>query len=779
LNIPLKFLFPFLTFFACTSLMATHLVWEYVTYRQMAGNTLSDQLLVIGHLISKDIETNLLQGNVQAVDAQIQNALLLRELRSVKLIDEADNILHASDRLSEGNKIDSYFNSTTLKRIAHVRDTYSAAVDTSYKRKKINAFIPIALTSTLGQITSHTRGVLVIEMSMSSALQTGLDHFWTSMIVTLVTALACASLVSYYFQRSFMADFRKILVFTTNDATVKYDHKVRDLRTPELNQLRNAFIGMLQRIEQGNFRVAQSESRLRRLFSFNRDGLLMASGRGPMQSYRILECNEVYQVLACGVDAINKPVTLDEAFPASLKEMIQLTQLMEGKREFVSSDIELKTSGGDIRHYRATVRLDHNLDADNTLYVRLMDIDTDYKRESEYREAAKLHKFNAKEMERVSRLRDEFLASMSHELRTPLNGILGACEILEEPQFGMLTEKQLEMVSISENCARHLLEIVNTILDIAKIDSGKMEVVLDHHGLNELLASAKSLSRVNASKAGVQLNVEMPSDSHLQVLVDKVSFQQILLNLLSNAIKYSRSETVVTLRCQRIPERGVIRFDVIDHGPGLQPQVIRELFNPFEQLSTGLSRSHEGTGLGLTLVRKLTQVNLGHLEICSEPGGGSRFSVVVHDHTQEEPPNRVKPKEAMSAQPPTLLKEASKVVVVDSCEPRREALVSILKKLGFKVTAHSSIAGLLSRKAYTDEAILAVEFEKTLDILVNVYGKHVRNALKFTKILAITDVVVLDKEGHEVLPESGIVVDGTLAQPFHEETLVRLLHTKS
>jgi signal transduction histidine kinase len=766
-----------MTFFACTSLMVTHLVWEYVAYRQMAGVTLSEQLLAIGHLISKDIETNLLQGNHQAVDAQIQNALLLRDLRSVKLIDQENNIMHTSDRLSKGDKIDSYFNSNTLQRISEVRDSYSAAVDTSFKRRRIHAFIPIALTSTLGKITSHTRGVLVIEMSMSRALQSGLDHFWTSVIFTLVTALGCASIVSYYFQRSFMADMRKILVFTKNDALIEYNNYGHDLRTPELNQLRNAFIGMLERIEQGAFRIAQSESRLRRLFSFSRDGLLMASGRGSMETYKVLESNEVYQTLAYESAAMNdQAVALEEALPAPVKEMINLTQLMDGKREFISSDIELKTAGGGIRRYRATASLDRNPNDENTLYVRLMDIDTDYKRESEYREAAKLHKFNANEMEKISRLRDEFLASMSHELRTPLNGILGACEILTEPYIGRLTEKQLEMVSIAENCARHLLQIVNTILDIAKIDSGKMEVNLNLCGLNDLLDNAKSLSRVTASQAGVQLNVEIPYDSHLQVLVDKTSFQQILLNLLSNAIKYSRTETVVTLQCERVPERGVIRFDVIDQGPGLEPQVIRELFNPFEQLSTGLNRSHEGTGLGLTLVRKLTQMNLGHLEICSEVGRGSRFSVVVPDHTRHDAPSTVRLGEDTRAQRAYLLKELCKVVIVDSSERRREALQSKLKDMGIRATAYSSVAGLLSRKGSLDEIILAVEFEKTLDTLANVYGKQLRSALKVSKILAITDIVVLNSEGHEVLPQGDVIVDGIIVQPFHEETLARLLH---
>jgi signal transduction histidine kinase len=779
LNIPLKFLFPFLTFFACASLMVTHLVWEYVVYRQMAGGTQSEQLLAIGHLISKDIETNLLTGNHQAVDVQIQNALLLRELRSVKLIDEANKILHASDRLSEGDKIDSYFDSTILQTLSEVRDKYSAAVNVSYKKGRIHAFIPIALTSTLGQITSHTRGVLVIEMSINQALQRGLEHFWTSVIVTLVTALACASLVSYYFQRTFMTDFRKILVITKNDAAIEYKDYGHDLRTPELIQLRNALIGMLQDIEQGTIRIAQSELRLRRFFSLSRDGLLMASGRGPMANYKVLESNQVYQTLVHESAAMNdQTVALEKALPAPVKEMINLTQLMEGNQEFISSDIELDTAGG-TRRYRATASLDYSLSDENTLYVRLMDIETDYKRESEYREAAKLHKFNAQEMEKISRLRDEFLASMSHELRTPLNGILGACEILTEPFFGSLTEKQIEMVTIAENCARHLLQIVNTILDIAKIDSGKMELNLNLYGLNELLTNARSLSGVAASKAGVQLKVEMPSDSHLLVLVDKTSFRQILLNLLSNAIKYSRAETVVTLQCERLPSRGAIRFDVIDQGPGLEPEVIRELFNPFEQLSTGLNRSHEGTGLGLTLVRKLTQMNLGHIEICSGVGRGSRFSVVVPDHTQLDAISTVSLGEKKGAQLAHPLREACRVVIVDSSEPRREALQSKLKNMGIKTTAYASVAGLLSRKGWLDEIILAVEYEKTLDTLVKVYGKNLKDALRVSTILAITDIVVLNSDGHEVLPKAPIIVDGTLTQPFHQETLDRLLHIKA
>ncbi|MGZ3333813.1 MAG: PAS domain S-box protein [Isosphaeraceae bacterium] len=232
------------------------------------------------------------------------------------------------------------------------------------------------------------------------------------------------------------------------------------------------------------------------------------------------------------------------------------------------------------------------------------------------------------ELARASRLKDEFLASMSHELRTPLNGILGISESLHEEVYGPLNPRQHRAILDVEDCGRHLLDLINDILDVAKIEAGKVELELGAHEVEQVCQASHRLIKEAALKR--RISVSLAIDRSLGELVaDQRRLKQVLVNLLSNAVKFTPQGGKIGLDVVGDRVKREVRFAVWDTGIGISPADQTRLFQPFLQLDSGLSRHYEGTGLGLVLVKRLTEMHGGALHIESEVGKGSRFTVVL------------------------------------------------------------------------------------------------------------------------------------------------------
>ena len=232
------------------------------------------------------------------------------------------------------------------------------------------------------------------------------------------------------------------------------------------------------------------------------------------------------------------------------------------------------------------------------------------------------------ELARASRLKDEFLASMSHELRTPLNGILGISESLQEQVYGPLKPSQHRAILDLEDCGRHLLALINDILDVAKIEAGKIEIELGSLDVEQVCQASHRLIKEAALRK--QISVAVVIDRSLRQLVaDQRRLKQILVNLLSNAVKFTPEGGQIGLDVVGDRVKREVRFTVWDTGIGISPADQTRLFQPFLQLDSGLSRHYEGTGLGLVLVKRLTEMHGGALHIESEVGKGSRFTVVL------------------------------------------------------------------------------------------------------------------------------------------------------
>ena len=232
------------------------------------------------------------------------------------------------------------------------------------------------------------------------------------------------------------------------------------------------------------------------------------------------------------------------------------------------------------------------------------------------------------ELERANRTKDEFLANMSHELRTPLNSILGLSESLLEQRRGSLNEQQQKSLQIIESSGHHLLELINDILDLSKINARMFDFYPQPIALDDFCRSCLAFVKSQAAKKSIAITyIQEPFVS--KIFADPRRFKQILVNLLTNAVKFTPAGGHVTLRVNAEIDQDLIQFSVIDNGIGIALDDMQRLFQPFVQLDSSFTREYDGTGLGLALVQKLTDLHGGSVSVESKIGKGSTFTVTI------------------------------------------------------------------------------------------------------------------------------------------------------
>jgi PAS domain S-box-containing protein len=229
---------------------------------------------------------------------------------------------------------------------------------------------------------------------------------------------------------------------------------------------------------------------------------------------------------------------------------------------------------------------------------------------------------------RASRLKDEFLASMSHELRTPLTAVLNLSEALQEQTYGPLTEKQFKSLRTIEESGRHLLGLINDILDLSKVEAGYLNLEIDECSVVDICQSSLQLVKGMAQKKHQNISFVSKPES-FQLRADTRRLKQMLVNLLSNAIKFTPEGGLIGLSVEADDIDKVVQFTVWDNGIGIATEDLPKLFRPFTQLDSGLSRQQTGTGLGLALVQRMADLHGGSVRVESTPGQGSRFTIIL------------------------------------------------------------------------------------------------------------------------------------------------------
>ncbi len=231
--------------------------------------------------------------------------------------------------------------------------------------------------------------------------------------------------------------------------------------------------------------------------------------------------------------------------------------------------------------------------------------------------------------EEASRSKSEFLSNMSHEFRTPLNSIIGFSEALEDRLFGPLNAKQGEYLGRVLGSSRHLLNLINDILDLSKVEAGRMDFEPERVGVKEVLAGVNAMFETRALERGLALSLEVEPAADIEIAADRRKLKQIMFNLVSNAVKFTPAGGAIAVRaginCGR-----ELAISVADNGPGIKAQDLPRLFKEFGQLDTSYTKTQEGTGLGLALTRKLVEMHGGSISAASAGlGKGSVFTFTL------------------------------------------------------------------------------------------------------------------------------------------------------
>jgi PAS domain S-box-containing protein len=360
---------------------------------------------------------------------------------------------------------------------------------------------------------------------------------------------------------------------------------------------------------------------------------------------------------------------------------------------------------------------------------------------------AELVQMNA-ELEQANRAKDEFLATMSHELRTPLTSILGLSESLLEQRLGSLDEHQQKSLEIIVSSGSHLLQLINDILDLSKIEAGKFDFYPQPVSVDELCRSCLSFIKSQALRKSISV-IYTNETTVSRIYADPRRLKQILVNLLSNAVKFTVENGQVTLQVKADTDQNLIQFSVIDTGIGIATEDLPRLFQPFVQLDSRLNRQHQGTGLGLALVQRLTDLHGGSVHVESEVGKGSRFTVNLAIHQEEitkldlVKQNIFSPPDVRKMEQIELAKELSpKHGIILLAEDNMANILTISEYLGSHgyqvVVAHDGSEAITRAEAIQPDIILMDIQMPVLDGLEAIAHLRQNPAFSTTPIIALT-----------------------------------------
>jgi signal transduction histidine kinase/AmiR/NasT family two-component response regulator len=357
----------------------------------------------------------------------------------------------------------------------------------------------------------------------------------------------------------------------------------------------------------------------------------------------------------------------------------------------------------------------------------------------------------------ASRAKSDFLANMSHELRTPLNSILGFSEILHDEMYGPLSGVQKEYVSHINGSGKHLLGLINDILDLSKVESGRMELNPTRFSLSEVLSGALVMVREKAMKHGIGLRLDVEPAADREVECDERKLKQVLFNLLSNAVKFTPDGGSVSVRARKVQssefkvqrvgnidtelrtmnselDRDLIEISVVDTGIGIKPGDMGKLFQEFTQLESPYSKGYEGTGLGLALTKRLVELLGGSIRAESAWEKGSTFTFILPVKHAEEPPLPAAAGRKKTAAP----SDRKRALIIDDDPLTLQLVVTALTTEGYEVlTASNGEDGIEAARREPPGLIV-------LDLMMpGMSGFEVADALSSDERMADIPVVVL------------------------------------
>lgn len=366
-------------------------------------------------------------------------------------------------------------------------------------------------------------------------------------------------------------------------------------------------------------------------------------------------------------------------------------------------------------------------------------------------------------IQEANRLKSEFLANMSHELRTPLNGIIGFAELMHNGKVGPISAEHKEYLGDILACSKHLLQLINDVLDLAKVESGKMEFHPEPVDLVQLIDEVRDILRTMISKKQIKLDVVVDSKID-DIIIDPAKLKQVLYNYVSNALKFTPDKGRIHIRI--IPEgKDNFRLEIQDAGIGIRDEDLGRLFVEFQQLDASIAKKYQGTGLGLSLTRRIVEAQGGEVGVNSIFGKGSTFYAILPKKPHNTNMLEQNPKGILTSAP----YNAPSILVIEDDSKDRAILINTLTKAGYSVdTAVNGAEAIQRARERKFEAItlnLLLPDKSGWDIL-----REIRAQGKNKDIPVIVVTVVTEKSA-----SCGFMIHDFLVKPIEPSELLAAL----
>ncbi|MDH4228725.1 MAG: ATP-binding protein [Nitrospirota bacterium] len=544
--------------------------------------------------------------------------------------------------------------------VERVLDTLGGAVYVAPARDRVAGIYPVFLAPEDGELRPSRVGLLFIEEDISVRKALERRQVEIQVLRTSAFLLLLAACLWLFFHYAVTRRVARLVAATADLARGDLATRSGISGQDEIGRMGVAIDHMAAQLEHGRRQLVESEERVLLLLQSTAEAIfgLDLQGRCTFCNPAALEAlglNDANQMLGRNVHAMMHHTRADGS-PYPEEQCPVLATLREGVPVHVEDEVLYRADGSrfpaeywahpisregqvvgavvtflDITHRRQVqeaLRRAHD-DLELRVAERTRELVTANRRlvgEIAERERIEQALLQAKsEAEAANHAKSEFLSRMSHELRTPMNAILGFSQVLESDPVDPLTESQADSVHEILRAGYHLLELINEVLDLSRIEAGHMEVSIVPVEVGPAVADALHLVGPLADRHSVSLADRTGAQGDVQILADPTRLRQVLLNLLSNAVKYNRPEGRVTVFCERGAE-GLLRVVVEDTGLGVGESQQRRLFQPFTRLTDDYT-DVGGTGIGLTITRRLMELMGGHIGFHSVEGEGSRFFV--------------------------------------------------------------------------------------------------------------------------------------------------------
>ncbi len=379
----------------------------------------------------------------------------------------------------------------------------------------------------------------------------------------------------------------------------------------------------------------------------------------------------------------------------------------------------------------------------------------------EVRERSEQLERQNRRIQEASRLKSEFLANMSHELRTPLNAIIGFAEILHDGQVDVASPQHQEFLGDILTSGRHLLQLINDVLDLAKVEAGKLEFRPERIQIARLIREVSAILRTALAEKRITLATKI-DPTVTELILDPGRLKQVAYNYLSNALKFTAAGGLITIRVSAEGDEH-FRLEVEDSGIGIAPPDLGKLFVEFQQLESGTAKRHQGTGLGLALTKRLVEAQRGTVGVTSEQGKGSTFFAVLPRHTS------VTIEDTPLPMLPIAREGARTVLVVEDDAADQAQLVSALASAGYAVELARTGAEALSRWRARDFDAMTIDLllpdMSGLDLLAALHGERRNATIPVIVVTVVPDANVV----------AGFAVHDVIYKPFDGDTLIASL----